>query len=92
MLYEVITPRDASAQINHGRTVPTVEVAERGDLCFFHNDSHKITHVGLYMGNGQIIHASKSVRIDTLDEQGIFSSEWNDYTHKLNSIRRLESR
>ena len=41
------------------------------------------------MDNNKIIHASGEVRIDTLDEEGIFNKELNKYTHKLHMIKRI---
>ena len=37
-----------------------------------------------------IIHASGKVRIDLLDEQGIFCLERNEYSHALHSVRRVK--
>jgi len=48
-----------------------------------------ITHVGIAMGNGRIIHASGSVRVDLLDQQGIYNATKRAYTHELRAIRRL---
>ena len=40
---------------------------KRGDLVFFGNTlTKKITHVGIYLGDGEIIHASHMVRINSL--------------------------
>ena len=40
---------------------------QRGDLVFFGNTSTgNITHVGIYLGEGQIIHASHLVRVNSL--------------------------
>ena len=36
-----------------------------------------------------IIHSSGKVRIDVLDEQGIFCLERNEYSHALHSVRRM---
>lgn len=38
-----------------------------GDLVFFSDSSHAIGHVGIYIGNGQIIHARYSVGRVTID-------------------------
>jgi hypothetical protein len=41
------------------------------------------------INNKIIIHASGKVRIDALDEQGIFCLERNEYSHALHSVRRI---
>ena len=53
------------------------------------NEEGKIIHVGIALGEGQIIHASGQVRIDQLDHQGIFNLETQAYTHKLRLMKRL---
>ncbi|MBW9276081.1 MAG: C40 family peptidase, partial [Candidatus Thiodiazotropha sp. (ex. Lucinisca nassula)] len=35
-----------------------IEQAKPGDLLFFKINSRKLSHVGLYAGNGRFIHAS----------------------------------
>ncbi|MET9149805.1 NlpC/P60 family protein [Streptomyces griseoflavus] len=51
----VALPRTTYDQVNAGTTVP-VSQARPGDLVFFYDD---VTHVGLYIGNGMMIHAPK---------------------------------
>lgn len=85
----IALPRDASQQIELGSTIDFVETAQAGDLAFFDNDKGRITHVGIALGNGKIIHASGQVRIDILDHHGIFSEEHQRYSHKLRVIKRL---
>ena len=80
--------RDASQQALQGTTVESLFKSKLGDLAFFDNDEGKITHVGMIIGPGQIIHASGKVKIDTIEEQGIYSGELKRYTHKLKMIRR----
>ncbi|MGQ4880557.1 C40 family peptidase [Billgrantia sp. LNSP4103-1] len=46
-------PRTADEQY---RSLPAVKQAQPGDLLFF-GDRRKATHVGIYRGNGQMIHA-----------------------------------
>lgn len=48
-------PRTTYDQVNAGKTVSLAD-ARPGDLVFFYDD---ITHVGLYIGNGMMIHAPK---------------------------------
>ena len=81
--------RDASQQARQGRAVPGPAEAKPGDLAFFDNANGKIVHVGMILENKKIIHASGKVRIDYLDEKGIFIKENEIYTHRLCLIRRL---
>ena len=80
-------PRDASQQATCGFEVCHCDI-QPDDLAFFHNDSGRIVHVGICMGNGRIIHASGEVRIDTLDSHGILVERTGSYSHRLHSIRR----
>lgn len=81
--------RDASQQITQGSPVAGVEEARRDDLCFFQNPQGRIVHVGIYMGQGMIIHASGQVRIDRLTAEGIVNSDTQTLTHRLHSVRRI---
>jgi hypothetical protein len=80
--------RDASLQATQGTLVEALKDIKTGDLAFFENQDGKITHVGLLLGNDEIIHASGKVKIDQIDSRGIYSSELKRYTHKLSVIRR----
>lgn len=81
--------RDAWMQAEQGETVNFVSEAKLGDLAFFDNEEGRITHVGIMLNSGQIIHASGRVKIDPIDSQGIFSEEQKRYTHKLRIIKRF---
>ena len=81
--------RDASMQATQGTKVNSLQKAILGDLAFFENIEGKIVHVGIMLNTGEIIHASGKVKIDPIDEKGIYSEQLKRYTHKLNSIRRL---
>jgi gamma-D-glutamyl-L-lysine dipeptidyl-peptidase len=68
----VILARDASLQARHGDPVESssAEYSQllSGDLIFFGNQKTKrVTHVGMYLGNGEVIHESGTVRINSLD-------------------------
>ena len=84
-----VLPRDASQQINCGELVYFLQETQPGDLAFFGDEDDHITHVGIIIGNEQIIHASGKVRIDYLDQTGIFNKERNAHTHHLQAIKRL---
>ncbi|MER7204207.1 C40 family peptidase [Streptomyces sp. NPDC000188] len=60
-------PRTTYSQINAGPRIPRSQL-QPGDLVFFYSG---ISHVGLYIGNGKMIHApnpSAPVRIAPIDE------------------------
>lgn len=80
--------RDASMQAEQGEKVNSLHDTQLGDLAFFENADGKIVHVGIMLNNEKIIHASGKVKIDTIDEKGIFSEELKRYTHKLTIIKR----
>lgn len=82
-------PRDAYQQAEQGEPVDFIDLAEPGDLAFFDNEEGRITHVGIITERGKIIHASGSVRYDTLDHQGIYNNDTKSYTHKLRLIKRF---
>lgn len=88
-LHGINIKRDASQQAQQGSLVESLKKADLGDLAFFINENDKITHVGILLNKTQIIHASGKVKIDPIDEKGIFSEELQRYTHKLYSIRRF---
>jgi gamma-D-glutamyl-L-lysine dipeptidyl-peptidase len=81
--------RDASMQVDQGEVVDFLAAAQLGDLAFFDNEEGKITHVGLMLNNNTIIHSAGFVRIDPIDDQGIFNAELGKYTHKLRIIKRF---
>lgn len=51
-------PRTSQEQYDEGATVETDQIME-GDLVFFGKGRDKVSHVGLYLGNNQFIHAPK---------------------------------
>ncbi len=61
----IMFPRDASQQIKVGKEIPLDEKlsqVQKGDLLFFgrkgtSQKKERITHVGIYLGNGKFIHA-----------------------------------
>jgi hypothetical protein len=82
-------PRDAWQQAEIGTGVDFLEETQAGDLAFFHNAEGKITHVGIMISPTQIIHCSGSVRIDSIDHQGIFNQENGCYSHDLRFVKRV---
>ena len=81
-------PRDAYQQAEFGKKLSLIE-SEAGDLAFFDNKNHKVTHVGIILNDDNIIHASGRVRIDKFDQQGIYNKKLDNYTHKLQFIKSI---
>lgn len=79
-------PRVSRNQAKVGKTVP-LDTIRKGDLIFFETDKNRpntVSHVGIYLGNGKLIHASsknKKVVIVPLN-QGYFLS-------KMVTIKRI---
>ena len=73
-----VIPRDASQQINAGKTVDknlNLEGLEKGDLLFFgtkatEKKQQRVTHVGIWLGNNKLefIHSSGNVHIGSMDK------------------------
>lgn len=82
-------PRDAWQQANVGETLSFIEESEPGDLAFFDNPDGKIVHVGIILSNHQIIHAHGKVRIDKIDQYGIFNSDTSKHSHQLRVIKKI---
>jgi gamma-D-glutamyl-L-lysine dipeptidyl-peptidase len=86
--FGIFLQRDASQQVKEGTEVNFNE-QKIGDLAFFINAKGKIHHVGIVLENSKIIHASGRVRIDILDEKGIYKADSKTYSHNFHSIRRF---
>lgn len=87
----MLLPRNASQQVMQGNTIEFVNQYRLGDLAFFGNEEGSINHVGIILENNLIIHSSGFVRIDKLDQQGIFSVLDKKYTHQLRVVKRIIS-
>ena len=90
-IHGIAIPRDSRMQVEAGTIVEFIDDAHSGDLVFFDNERGKISHVGMILSSGLVIHASGRVRIDSIDHQGIFKPEIRNYSHKLRMIRRIIS-
>ncbi|MBC6109885.1 NlpC/P60 family protein [Pedobacter fastidiosus] len=81
--------RDASQQAEQGELVGFLAECRPGDVAFFDNAEGKITHVGIMLSPNEIIHSSAKVKIDPIDDQGIYNKELGKYSHKLRIIKRF---
>lgn len=83
-LHGIEAPHNSRAQYELGTPVPVDEL-RAGDLVFFHTTRPGISHVGIYLGGSQFIHASSGggrVKIDRLDG--------GYYQSRLVGARRVE--
>ena len=66
----ILLPRNASQQQRCG-TPMTDGAYKPGDLLFFGGKKPlKVTHVAIYIGDGRIVHATKNVKIMSLEDYG----------------------
>ena len=82
-----IIPRDASQQVNAGKTVDSnldFNDLEKGDLLFFGTKATKekkqrVVHVGIWLGNDKMefIHASGNVHLSSMDKNHAKYDEFN---------------
>lgn len=89
----VILARDASLQFLHGESVDissSFNNLELGDLVFFgyySKGEKRITHVGMYIGDSEVIHSSGMVRINSLDST---KTDYSNYLKKtIMGARRI---
>ncbi|MCK4922719.1 MAG: C40 family peptidase, partial [Bacteroidales bacterium] len=82
-------PRDAHKQAEIGKSIDFHIKARPGDLAFFDNIEGEIKHVGLLLDSTRIIHSSGIIKVDKIDQQGIFSDEKVNYTHNLRIIKDI---
>ena len=88
-IHGVSLQRETSQQVSSGKEIAVLNDSVPGDLAFFCNIEGKVNHVGMVLAGRQIIHCSGWVRIDRLDERGIFNRERDTYTHRLKEVRRI---
>lgn len=88
-IHGIALPRDSWKQAEAGDNIDFISDTKPGDLVFFDNDRGQISHVGMILSEGLVIHASGRVRIDAIDHQGIYRSETKKYSHRLRVIKRV---
>jgi cell wall-associated NlpC family hydrolase len=70
----LLMPRDSQPQANWSGVTPIAQRKDLqpGDLLFFGASASRITHTGMYLGEGKFIsattHQVPTVRIDSLDD------------------------
>jgi len=80
----IVLQRDASQQVNTGELVDTKDGWQNlqpGDLLFFgrkadENRKERITHVAIYIGDGDFIHAAGRVKINSFNPEKTYYSDY----------------
>jgi len=97
LMQGIILSRDANQQVKHGDEVALdddLSNLQAGDLLFYgrkatEDRSERVSHGGLYLGNGKYIHACGRVKVNS------FRSDDPDFSQYLRDIllhaRRIES-
>ena len=68
-IFGITIRRDAYMQFEDAKSVSKDPFkAGGGDLCFFSENGEKITHVGLCIGGGKVLHARGMVKINSLNK------------------------
>ena len=89
----LVIPRDASQQVHAGILIDTSDGFDNlvpGDLLFFgrkatDDQTEKVVHVAMWIGNNEFIHASGRVRINSFDPN---ANNFNEY--ELNRFLRAK--
>jgi cell wall-associated NlpC family hydrolase len=79
-LFGVSIPRTAASQLTQSSYDVSVENLLPGDLVFFRSGDSSLaaSHVGMYIGNGQFIHASSGAGYVTINN---LSDSWYNKTY-----------
>ena len=86
--FGVTIPKSASGQAYSGQAVSITDRSSwrAGDiLCY--SDGSKISHVAMYIGNGQMIHALNE-KYDTFIQSVDYYERW-DTSNRLVRVRRM---
>jgi gamma-D-glutamyl-L-lysine dipeptidyl-peptidase len=82
----IVLPRDASQQVSVGETIDKTgnwSDLKAGDLLFFgekrEDGSEKVVHVAMWLGNGEYVHASDKVRVNSTIST---AANYDDYNAK----------
>lgn len=94
----IVLARDASQQVNNGILVDTqngFENLKPGDLLFFGSQAtdstkERVTHVAIYYGNYEFIHAAGRIKINSFDRNTENFSEYR-LNHFIRARRILNS-
>lgn len=81
--FGVTLNRVASDQMSNGTWVSFSE-AKPGDIIGFHNSSGYVNHIGIYVGNGMMIHAPQTG--ETVRYESVVTG---NYSRRISAVRRI---
>ena len=79
-LHDRIIPRDAGPQSRTGERIENPEDFQPGDLVFFGKrdpQKDRVSHVGIYLGNGEFIHSAGIVKTGSFDPESPLYDAFN---------------
>ena len=83
-------PRDANMQVKMGREVSMendLQDLRPANLLFFGSSISRISHVGMYLGEGRYIHCSGLMRVNSFDPK---ADDYDAYLRgRLQTVRRI---
>lgn len=82
-------PKDIPSILQLGTTIDFVSEIKGGDLAFFIDDDGNVNHIGIVISDEEVLHVVEKVRIDSIDNEGIFNHDLEQTTHKLRIVKRL---
>ncbi|MGM1429485.1 C40 family peptidase [Sphingobacterium lactis] len=82
-------PKDLESMLTLGKAIDFISEIQDGDLAFFENEEGIVDHVGLVVSEDEVLHVREKVRIDHLDNEGLFNKDLNQVTHKLRIVKRI---
>lgn len=82
-------PKDIPSILQLGTTIDFVSEIKGGDLAFFIDDEGNVNHIGIVISDEEVLHVVEKVRIDSIDNEGIFNHDLEQTTHKLRIVKRL---
>ena len=82
-------PKDIPGILQLGTSIDFISEIKGGDLAFFINEQGEVDHLGIIISDEEILHVVEKVRIDSIDNEGIYNHDLQQTTHKLRIVKRV---
>ena len=83
-------PTNLAELSKFGFPLSFIAEAQLGDILLFSDLNGQLSHCGMYVGNGCVLHAAGRVRVDKVDHQGVYNSTLKRYSFQLAGIVAVE--